>query len=111
MPVPDASYFAYFVLVVATMLGETWRSRDNESYLRRLGAVEPPDDVYSWMQVAYPACFAAMAFEGWRSTYGMVSAGAWLFLVAKGLKVLGDSAASGAAGASVSWCLQGLQPS
>jgi methyltransferase len=46
------------------MLVEAHLSRRNEAYLRALGAVEPPGDVYRLMQVAYPGAFVLMAVEG-----------------------------------------------
>lgn len=52
------------VAVLAAMLGEAVLSRVNEAGLRRLGAVEPPGDVYQVMQLVYPFSFVAMAVEG-----------------------------------------------
>ena len=51
-------------VVLPWLLLETWRSRRNERALRAAGAVEPPEDVYAWMRVAYPGMFAAMTLEG-----------------------------------------------
>src|SRR6478735_643774 len=45
------------------MLFEAARSRRNEARLRARGAIEPADDVYRLMQVAYPGGFLAMAVE------------------------------------------------
>ena len=50
--------------VCLMMLVELQLSRSNERRLRAAGAVEPPDDVYPVMQLAYPACFLLMAIEG-----------------------------------------------
>jgi methyltransferase len=50
--------------VLLIMLGETILSRHNERVLRARGAVEPAEDVYPYMQVAYPGAFVAMAGEG-----------------------------------------------
>ncbi len=56
------------VLYFLPMLGEAIRSRRHERLLRRDGAVEPGDDLYRAMAVAYPASFLAMAVEGvWRA--------------------------------------------
>ncbi len=57
--------------------------------LRAAGAFEPPDDVYPWMQVAYPACFLAMALEaaligaGVNAVFGV---GLIVFALAKAIK-------------------------
>ena len=45
------------------MIAEARRSRRHERILRARGAIEPSGDVYRVMQVAYPACFVAMAGE------------------------------------------------
>ena len=47
------------------MLLEARRSAANERTLRARGAVEPADDVYRAMQLAYPACFLAVVLEAW----------------------------------------------
>ena len=71
------------------MLLEASRSRRNEAILRARGAVEPPGDVYAWMQVAYPGCFVAIVVE---AALRQQPAGAWavagvvIFLLAKALK-------------------------
>jgi methyltransferase len=54
-----------FGIVAVTMAGESTLSRRHERRLRALGAVEPAEDVYGWMQVAYPLGFAACLLEGW----------------------------------------------
>ena len=53
---------ALVVLVVAfaPMILEARLSRRHERALRAAGAVEPAGDVYAVMQIAYPACFAAI---------------------------------------------------
>ena len=51
-------------IVVIPMIAEAVRARTNDRALRRAGAIEPPDDVYRVMQIAYPACFLAMLAEG-----------------------------------------------
>src|SRR5690606_27533318 len=50
--------------VLIVMLLEARLSRANERRLRAQGAVEPPNDVYRAMQVAYPGAFLVMAIEG-----------------------------------------------
>ena len=46
------------------MLVELQLSRNNERRLRSAGAIEPPDDVYPVMKVAYPLSFVLMGIEG-----------------------------------------------
>jgi methyltransferase len=75
--------------VLLMMLGESRISRRNERELRRRGAIEPPDDVYSTMRWAYPAAFVAMAAEGavfGPFAAGVTLAGALLLVAAKALK-------------------------
>ncbi|MPY86405.1 MAG: hypothetical protein GEU99_00610 [Luteitalea sp.] len=77
------------VLVAIPMLLETRRSRANEHSLRAAGAIEPPDDVYTAMRVAYPTIFVAMIAEGvlhdvaWS---GQAAVGLSIFAIAKALK-------------------------
>ena len=77
------------------MLLEARRSRRNEAILRARGAVEPPGDVYAWMQIAYPGCFVAIVVE---AALRQEPAGAWaiagvvIFLLAKALKYWAISA-------------------
>jgi methyltransferase len=54
----------YVTTVFAPMLIEALLSRRNERALRAMGAAEPEDDVYAWMQVAYPALFLVILAEG-----------------------------------------------
>jgi methyltransferase len=71
------------------MLLEARRSAANERTLRARGAMEPADDVYHAMQLAYPACFLAVVLEAWvrGSGPGVIAvAGAVLFAAAKALK-------------------------
>jgi methyltransferase len=80
---------ALAALVFGPMLLEARRSRHNERALRAAGAVEPRDDVYVWMQVAYPACFLAMIAEGWlrpQGPVGMAAGGAAVFAAGKWIK-------------------------
>jgi methyltransferase len=65
------------------MLVELQLSTGNERRLRAAGAVEPPDDVYPAMQVAYPLSFVAMGVEG--ALHPSISPGAVLW----GLAVFG----------------------
>jgi len=76
--------------VLLIMAGEAVLSRVNEATLRRLGAVEPPDDVYRVMQWAYPCSFLAMAAEGaWGgpAPQTVLLAGLGVFGAAKALKL------------------------
>jgi len=71
------------------MILEAVRSRANERSLRSRGAIEPADDVYPFMQIAYPACFLAMAAEAWvrHANVGLLfAAGAAVFAGGKALK-------------------------
>lgn len=79
----------YSAAVFLLMAIEAAISARHERALRALGAVEPVDDVYGVMRVAYPAAFLAMIAEGaWRGVRvdAAASAGAWIFLAAKALK-------------------------
>ena len=80
---------AILIAVFVPMVLEAGRSRANERTLRRRGAVEPSGDVYRLMQIAYPACFLAMAAEGARrgpSPARAVAGGGALFVAGKLLK-------------------------
>jgi methyltransferase len=56
---------AIIAAVVFTFMAiEALRAARNERAQRAAGGVEPPDDVYRWMQIAYPGAFAAMCVEG-----------------------------------------------
>ena len=71
------------------MIVEMRRSRRHERALRALGAVEPPDDVYALMRVAYTACFSAMMGEAWLRGTPLdrsFAVGAVIFLQAKAIK-------------------------
>ena len=71
------------------MLLEARRSRRNDVILRAQGAVEPPGDVYAWMQIAYPGCFVAIVAEAAlrQQPAGVAAAaGAVIFVLAKALK-------------------------
>jgi methyltransferase len=78
-----------FALAFVPMLIEARLSARNERALRAAGAVEPGRDVYAAMQVAYPACFAAMVLEAWLRGRGLTAgavSGAVIFASAKALK-------------------------
>jgi methyltransferase len=77
------------VVVLPWLLLETWRSRRQEQALRAAGAIEPADDVYAWMRVAYPGMFLAMTAEGALAPPActtLVATGIGVFLAAKLLK-------------------------
>ena len=81
--------FLALLMVLVLMGTEALISRANEERLRRSGAVEPPDDVYSTMRWAYPAAFMLMTGEG--IFFGpapgvMTVAGVTLFALSKALK-------------------------
>jgi methyltransferase len=76
-------------VIYAFMIVEARRAARNERSQRARGGVEPSGDVYAWMQLAYPALFAAMLVEGLRRSTApsaAIAAGAVLFAVAKALK-------------------------
>ena len=65
------------------------RAASHERTQRARGGVEPPDDVYKMMRIAYPAAFLAMIAEGLvRGTPSTLTltAGIVLFAAAKALK-------------------------
>ena len=71
------------------MLLEMLRSSRHHLALLAGGAIEPPDDVYPIMQVAYPGAFVAMLVEGWLRGSGVTAitvVGAGVFVAAKLLK-------------------------
>jgi methyltransferase len=77
------------LLIFGTMLIEARRAAVNERAQLRRGGIEPPDDVYKMMRVAYPACFLAMLAEAaWRGLppLPILAAGATVFVLAKALK-------------------------
>jgi methyltransferase len=80
-----------FLLALAflPLLGVARLAARHDRALRGAGAREPRDDVFRWMQVAYPTAFLAMAFEAWigRSRADtLFVAGLIIFVVAKGIK-------------------------
>ncbi len=82
---------AVIVALVAfvPMIAEARRSRRHERTVRALGAIEPAHDVYDLMQVAYPACFLAIAGEALLRDVPLdwsFAAGVVIFAAAKALK-------------------------
>ncbi len=76
-------------IVFVPMLVETARAARNERAQFARGGIEPPDDVYKMMRVAYPSAFLAMIAEV--ALRGLppraaLWAGAGLFAAAKALK-------------------------
>src|SRR4051794_16622337 len=75
--------------IFVPMVAEAVIATGHDQRLRADGAVEPRDDVYRWMQVAYPAAFMAMVAEGWASPDqdgSFLIAGILVFILAKALK-------------------------
>jgi len=65
MTVPGPTVSLIVVIgVLLLMLVELQLSYFNERALRARGAVEPPDDPYRLMRLAYPGAFVAMGLEG-----------------------------------------------
>jgi methyltransferase len=76
-------------VVFAIMLTEARRAARNERMQRARGGLEPGDDVYRAMRLAYPAAFLVMIAEG--AARGgpprlMLTAGVILFVTSKALK-------------------------
>jgi methyltransferase len=78
------------VVVFSFMAIEARRAARNERAQRANGGIEPPGDVYSLMQVAYPGVFLAMIIDGARRATPAPEPwfviGAAMFLAAKTLK-------------------------
>jgi methyltransferase len=77
------------LVVFGLMIVEALRAARNERAQRAVGGVEPPGDVYRWMQVAYPASFAAMFLEGFlrpAPPTSVLLAGIAIFALGKALK-------------------------
>ena len=78
------------VVVFAFMAIEALRAARNERAQRAVGGIEPPDDVYRWMQIAYPGAFAAMCVEGLLRhdvpPPALVAVGVLVFVLGKALK-------------------------
>jgi methyltransferase len=82
---------ALIVLVLAffPMAFEARLAARHDRALRSAGAVEPKDDVFPIMQVAYPASFLAMALEAYLRSAPMEAVfglGAVVFALAKAIK-------------------------
>jgi methyltransferase len=79
-----------FFVVAASMIIEARRASANERAQRSRGGIEPADDVYQLMQIAYPGLFVAMLAEG--ALRDATPAGEWfiagltVFVAAKLLK-------------------------
>jgi methyltransferase len=91
MKFPAISAFpVLFLAIVATsMLVEARRAAANERAQRLRGGIEPSDDVYQLMQIAYPGIFVAMLAEGALrgvNVGGWFVAGLAIFAAAKMLK-------------------------
>ena len=77
------------VLAFGPMLVEARLAAHHDRRLRAAGASEPPGDVFRWMQVVYPAAFAAMTVEAYCRAHtpdAIVVTGICVFAVAKALK-------------------------
>jgi len=79
-----------FTIVAIFMITEARRASANERAQRSRGGIEPADDVYQVMQIAYPGIFVAMlvegALRGVTFTAAPSVAGLTIFLAAKALK-------------------------
>jgi methyltransferase len=81
--------FTLLVVIAAFMIVEARRAARNEQAQRARGAVEPQQDVYRVMQVAYPGVFLAMIAEGALHSappIPFVALGAVIFALGKALK-------------------------
>jgi len=77
------------VIVYAPMFLEAQRAAKNERAQRDRGGIEPFDDVYRLMRVAYPGAFLLMIVEGaarGRPSSAVCALGAAVFAFAKALK-------------------------
>ncbi|HYM25784.1 MAG TPA: isoprenylcysteine carboxylmethyltransferase family protein [Vicinamibacterales bacterium] len=84
-----AESFTVSALVFLPMLVEALLASANDRAQRSRGGVEPTDDVYTAMRVAYPAVFLLMIAEGlWRggAPAPLFMSGVLLFAFAKALK-------------------------
>jgi methyltransferase len=80
---------AELLLIFVPLLVEARRAAANERVQLARGGVEPPDDVYAAMKIAYPALFLAMILEGalrGGSSHPWLDAGLACFAAAKALK-------------------------
>ncbi|MEO6213609.1 MAG: isoprenylcysteine carboxylmethyltransferase family protein [Vicinamibacterales bacterium] len=80
---------ALLIATVVPMVIEAGVAARHDRALRARGAIEPAEDVFGLMQLAYPGAFVAMIAEGWsrgaQEDPALVP-GVVLFLLAKGLK-------------------------
>jgi methyltransferase len=77
------------IAVFVPMLIEAGRASLNERAQLARGGIEPADDVYKLMRVAYPAAFLAMIVEGMLRggpPRAVLVSGAVVFTIAKALK-------------------------
>lgn len=77
------------VAAIAVMAGEAVLSAHNAAGLVARGAVDPPDDPYQMMRVAYPLTFIVMGIEGAMrgpAPEALLATGLIVFGVAKALK-------------------------
>ncbi len=90
MPLPTLPVVALVIgAVYLLMLVELQLAVFNDRGLRARGAVEPADDVYPILRIAYPAVFLLIGLEGARHPWlsrDLVLAGLLLFGWAKALK-------------------------
>jgi methyltransferase len=80
---------AIALLIFLPMLAEAGRAARNERAQKARGGVEPHDDVYPIMRIAYPVVFVAMLAEGavrGIPATGVLAAGVAVFAVAKLVK-------------------------
>ncbi len=78
---------AIFVSVMLAI--ETRRSMRQADALLAAGGIEPGDDVYGWLRIAYPVAFAAMLAEGAARGgpgAGWVAIGGGVLIAGKALK-------------------------
>src|SRR6185436_21121864 len=76
-------------IIYLPMLIEARRAASNERLQRARGGVEPPDDVFRMMRVAYPGAFLLMIVDGAMGRPpepAAIAAGAALFAASKALK-------------------------
>jgi methyltransferase len=88
-PATSAFPVLVFAIVATSMLLEARRAAANERAQRSRGGIEPSDDVYQLMQIAYPGIFVAMLAEGALggvTLRGWFVAGLAIFAAAKVLK-------------------------
>jgi methyltransferase len=88
--VSASSALLLLVVVYGFMIIEARRAAANERAQRARGGIEPSDDVYALMQIAYPGIFLAMfaegAIRGPSPASGSFIAGVAVFAAAKILK-------------------------